>query len=88
MVNTMSLLFITSTATMIRWSLALFSINVGQPWVFIGTMFNTAIMIQVTNLTEARMLADTKRNQLFRKYQQETSVWFPMPSRASKAKAA
>jgi len=63
----------------VRWSLAVFSINVGQPWVFVGTMFNTAIMIQVTNLTETRMLVDAKRKELFRKYQKETSVWFPFP---------
>lgn len=36
-------------------------------------------MMQVTNLTETRMLSDPKRKELFRKYQKETSVWIPWP---------
>ncbi len=59
------------------WSLGLFAANVGQPWALAGTAFNSACMVGVTRLTEARMLARPERAALYRGYQGRTSVWVP-----------
>ena len=67
------------------WSLALFGANVGAPWVFFGPLFNSACMVQVTRLTEERMLRRPERAALYRKYMRCTSVWVPMPATRSRA---
>lgn len=67
------------------WSLALFGANVGAFWVFLGPLLNTACMVQVTRLTEERMLRKPERAGLYRAYVQQTSVWVPMPVMQRKA---
>ena len=38
------------------WSLAMFGVTCGSPWTIVGTLFNSAIMMEVTRMTEQRML--------------------------------
>ncbi len=61
------------------WSIAGFGVMCGQPWVVIGTAFNSAVLAGVTVMTERRMLAVPEREADYRAYQQRTSVWVPWP---------
>jgi steroid 5-alpha reductase family enzyme len=61
------------------WSLALFGTNVGAPWVFVGALFNSLCMVQVTRLTEERMMRRPERAGLYSSYMKRTSAWIPMP---------
>lgn len=63
------------------WSLGLFGATAGQPWVLLGPLFNTLCMVQVTRLTEERMLRRPERAGLYKAYMLRTSVWLPMPMR-------
>ena len=40
------------------WSFALFSINCGQSWCVIGTLFNSIVLAIVTVMTENKMLKE------------------------------
>jgi steroid 5-alpha reductase family enzyme len=59
------------------WSLGLFAAAVGRPWALAGAAFNSACMVGVTRLTEARMLARPERAAAYMEYQKRTSVWLP-----------
>ncbi|KAF5836113.1 hypothetical protein DUNSADRAFT_6366 [Dunaliella salina] len=59
------------------WALSLFAVRLGQPWMVVGTLFNSLCMIPVTMMTEGRMLARPERAELFKEYQRTTSVWVP-----------
>jgi len=59
------------------WALSLFAVRLGQPWMVLGTLFNSLCMIPVTMMTEGRMLARPERAELFKEYQRTTSVWVP-----------
>lgn len=62
------------------WSLAVFGATAGHPWVFVGPLFNTLCMVQVTVLTEQRMLRRPERVALYKSYMRRTSAWVPMPA--------
>lgn len=62
------------------WGFALFAVNVGQPWALIGTLFNSICMLEVTRLTEERMVANPTRAAEYQAYQAQTSMWIPLPS--------
>ena len=68
------------------WGLAGYSWIVGQGWVTIGTVINSAILAQVTVMVEERMVANASRSEAYEKYQKTTSVWIPLPKRTSKPK--
>ncbi|KAJ9527364.1 hypothetical protein QJQ45_025638 [Haematococcus lacustris] len=59
------------------WGMSLFAVGLGQPWMMMGTLFNSLCMIPVTQMTEARMLQRPERAQLFKEYQASTSCWLP-----------
>lgn len=63
------------------WALGLFGASLGAPWVLLGPLFNTACMIQVTKLTEERMLRRPERADMYQEYMRRTSVWVPMPAK-------
>jgi protein-S-isoprenylcysteine O-methyltransferase Ste14 len=44
-----------------------------------GGLAGAGVLAAVTIMTERRMLADPTRSELFRAYQQRTSVWLPWP---------
>lgn len=67
------------------WGLAGFSWIVGQGWATIGTVINSAVLVQVTLFVEERMLSDGSRAEAYRKYQQRTSVWIPWFTQKCKA---
>ena len=58
--------------------MALFSRLVGQKWTIIGTIFNSLVMIEVTNMTEKRIMDfNSIRAEAYRKYIACTSMWVP-----------
>ena len=59
------------------WSIAGLGVVCGQPWVIVGTFFNSCILARVTVMTERRMVAVPSRAEAFRDYQKTTSVWLP-----------
>jgi steroid 5-alpha reductase family enzyme len=63
------------------WSFAGWGVVVGQSWVVIGTLLNSAVLAAVTVMTERRMLEVPERRDAYRAYQQRTSVWLPWPPR-------
>eukprot|EP00232_Nephroselmis_pyriformis_P000201 CAMPEP_0182907092 /NCGR_PEP_ID=MMETSP0034_2-20130328/34239_1 /TAXON_ID=156128 /ORGANISM="Nephroselmis pyriformis, Strain CCMP717" /LENGTH=361 /DNA_ID=CAMNT_0025042951 /DNA_START=127 /DNA_END=1208 /DNA_ORIENTATION=- len=64
------------------WGLALFAAGAGGAdalWTAGGAAFNSAIMVAVTLLTEARMDAEPRRRAAWRAYKAATSAWLPLP---------
>ena len=64
------------------WGVALLGISaVPQQlgWVAMGTLFNSALMLKVTWLVEARMVKDSARAAAFQAYARRTSMWLPCP---------
>jgi steroid 5-alpha reductase family enzyme len=63
------------------WGLGLYAVAAGQAWTLGGAAFNSVVLAAVTRMTEQRMLTcwPTARAALYRKYQQRTSVWLPLP---------
>jgi len=61
------------------WSTAVFGIALGQPWVAIGTAYNSCVLAGVTIMTERRMLAVPRRAAAYAEYRRRTSVWLPWP---------
>ena len=59
------------------WCIAGFGMICGEPWVVIGTAFNSCVLAGVTVMTERRMLAIPARRAAFQAYQARTSVWIP-----------
>lgn len=65
------------------WSIAGFGMVCGEPWVAIGTAFNSCVLAAVTFMTERRMLAVPERAALYADYRRRTSVWIPWPEKAT-----
>jgi steroid 5-alpha reductase family enzyme len=66
------------------WSVAGFGAICGEPWVVVGTAFNSIVLAGVTVMTERRMRAIPERREAFEAYCSRTSVWIPWwPRRAS-----
>ncbi|GLC50475.1 hypothetical protein PLESTB_000383300 [Pleodorina starrii] len=65
------------------WSLGMWAVLCGQPWMLVGAAFNTLCFIPITRMTEARMLERPERTSVYRHYQLTTSVWLPWPKRAA-----
>jgi steroid 5-alpha reductase family enzyme len=63
------------------WSLAGFGVVCGEPWVAIGSLFNSIVLAAVTVMTERRMLSVPERSEAFLAYRRRTSVWIPWPPR-------
>ena len=59
------------------WSIAGWGVVCGEPWVVMGTAFNTLVLAAVTVMTERRMLAVPERREAFEAYRRRTSVWVP-----------
>jgi steroid 5-alpha reductase family enzyme len=59
------------------WALALYAWNLGQGWLVVGTIVNSACMAKVTVMVEQRMMQKPSRAAIFHNYQQSTSVWIP-----------
>jgi len=61
------------------WSLALFSLKVGQYWAIAGTALNSLVLAIVTVMTESKMLREwpPERAALYKQYQKEVSACFP-----------
>lgn len=72
------------------WSYSLFAVRLGQPWMVLGTAFNSLILATVTLMTEERMLRgwDARRAALYREYMRSTSVLIPWFKRAAASKGA
>jgi steroid 5-alpha reductase family enzyme len=69
------------------WSIAGFGMALGEPWVAVGTAFNSCVLAGVTAMTERRMLAVPGRAQRYADYRRRTSVWVPWPPRARRGRA-
>ncbi|GIL75832.1 hypothetical protein Vretifemale_5547 [Volvox reticuliferus] len=63
------------------WSLGLWAVTCGRPWMLAGAAFNTLCFIPITRMTEERMMERSERASLYRHYQRTTSVWLPWPTR-------
>eukprot|EP01026_Neomeris_dumetosa_P065819 TRINITY_DN63312_c0_g1_i8.p3 TRINITY_DN63312_c0_g1~~TRINITY_DN63312_c0_g1_i8.p3 ORF type:complete len:168 (-),score=6.74 TRINITY_DN63312_c0_g1_i8:275-778(-) len=59
------------------WGVGIYGASTGQPWTLIGTLFNSAVMVGVTQLTEERMTSRSARREVYKQYQRSTSVWVP-----------
>jgi steroid 5-alpha reductase family enzyme len=59
------------------WSIGGLGLVCGEPWVVIGTAFNSTVLAGVTVMTERRMLAVEARREAYLAYQRRTSVWLP-----------
>jgi steroid 5-alpha reductase family enzyme len=67
------------------WSIAGFGMLCGEPWVVVGTAFNSCVLAAVTVMTERRMLAVPERHDAFLAYRRRTSVWVPWWPRRERA---
>ena len=63
------------------WSIAAFGMVCGEPWVVIGTAFNSCALAAVTVMNERKMAGVPERSGLFADYRRRTSVWLPWPPR-------
>jgi len=70
------------------WSVAGFGLVVGEPWVAVGTLFNSGVLAAVTLMTERRMLAVPARRAQYEAYRRRTSVWLPLPRRSDRRKGS
>ncbi len=70
------------------WSIAGFGVVCGEPWVVVGTAFNSTVLAAVTVMTERRMLAVPERREAFEAYRRHTSVWVPWWPRRESTRAA
>ena len=61
------------------WALAGWGMWLGEPWVVVGTAFNSVILAVVTVMTERRIMSRVRRREAYGAYQQRTSVWIPWP---------
>lgn len=59
------------------WGLALYAWHLGQGWMVVGTLVNSACLAHVTVLVERRMLEKPSRADVYCNYQQTTSVLVP-----------
>ena len=59
------------------WSIAGIGVLCGEPWVVVGTAFNSCVLAAVTVMTERRMKAIPEREAAFDAYRKKTSVWIP-----------
>jgi steroid 5-alpha reductase family enzyme len=59
------------------WSIAGFGIACGEPWVALGSAFNSCVLAGVTVMTERRMLEQPERREAYAAYRRRTSVWVP-----------
>lgn len=64
------------------WSIAGFGLACGEPWVVIGTAFNSCVLAGVTFMTERRILLKQSRAAQYADYRRRTSVWIPWPPRS------
>jgi steroid 5-alpha reductase family enzyme len=64
------------------WCLGLMGAHLGAWWSLVGAAVNTAVLVQVTVMTERRMLEQPERVAAFREYQRRTSVWLPLPKKS------
>ncbi len=69
------------------WSIAGFGVVCGEPWVVVGTLFNSSVLAAVTVMTERRMLDVPERRDAYAAYRARTSVWIPWPPRREDAAA-
>jgi steroid 5-alpha reductase family enzyme len=70
------------------WSIAGFGLVCGEPWVVVGTAFNSVVLAAVTVMTERRMLAVPERREAFEAYRRRTSVWLPWWTRRGSISAS
>lgn len=63
------------------WAFAGWGVVVGEAWVVVGALLNSAVLGGVTVMTERRMLEVPERREAYRAYQRRTSVWLPWPPR-------
>ncbi|KAL1499714.1 hypothetical protein AB1Y20_012414 [Prymnesium parvum] len=63
------------------WSLAMLGVIAGHPEAILGALLNSAVLLVVTIMTEAKMLREwpPPRAKLYRVYQRTTSMWLPLP---------
>jgi len=59
------------------WSIAGFGVVCGEPWVVVGTLFNSCVLAAVTVMTERRMLEVPERRDAYAAYRARTPVWLP-----------
>lgn len=59
------------------WSIAAFGFVCGEPWVVIGTAFNSVVLASVTVMTERRMMEVPERSAHYADYRRRTSVLIP-----------
>jgi len=59
------------------WALAGLGVLAGHPWVVVGTLLNSVVMLVVTIMTEQRMVARGERASAYQAYRRRTSMWIP-----------
>jgi steroid 5-alpha reductase family enzyme len=64
------------------WSMALYGVRVGEPWVLAGTLVNSIVMYISSRMVEARMLSAAGRAGAYREYCRRTSRFIPWPPRS------
>eukprot|EP00030_Apusomonadida_sp_AF-17_P006746 a685827_81.p1 GENE.a685827_81~~a685827_81.p1 ORF type:complete len:363 (+),score=130.97 a685827_81:31-1089(+) len=62
---------------MFWWGVAAFAAFLGWPWTAVGTVLNSLVLLRVTHMTEARMLAKPERKHVYKAYQTSTPMWLP-----------
>lgn len=68
--------------TIFWFSLAIFGVVAHQAWTLCGAVFNTLVLVQVTQLTEERMLRRESRRHDYEVYASKTPCWIPVPWKA------
>jgi steroid 5-alpha reductase family enzyme len=63
------------------WSIAGYGFVCGEPWVVVGTVFNSLVLVGVTIMTERRILDVPERREAYAAYRTRTSAWIPWPPR-------
>lgn len=62
------------------WSAALFAVAVGQSWVAIGTLFNSACMVPIMCMIDGRMLRNPARTSAMQQYMADVPFCIPLLS--------
>lgn len=65
------------------WALAAYGVRLGEPWVAIGALINTLVLVVVTQMTERRILSRETRRARYEAYRRTTPMWIPWPRRRS-----
>jgi steroid 5-alpha reductase family enzyme len=61
------------------WGLGLLAWHQGYTWMLLGPLLNSICLAVATDMVEKRMLRNEARRDVYKQYQNTTSIWIPLP---------